>query len=161
MSRSPDAPLLWLHRCLVSLLLVLSGCSQLTPTSSVAIPPVPVGAARIWIYRNDGPYETSTRPYLRLNGQVDGIVEPNGALYRDVPPGHYVITVDSYGVPYPNQFTGVDLAAGQTTYVKVLSMREKVGGEFGVGSRARFFTQLVPADVAQADIAITPFYGNA
>ena len=86
MSRSPDAPLLWLHRCLVSLLLVLSGCSQLPPTSSVAIPPVPVGAARIWIYRNDGPYETSTRPYLRLNGQVDGIVEPNGALYLTQPP---------------------------------------------------------------------------
>jgi hypothetical protein len=159
-SRSPDALLRRLHRCLVSLLLVLSGCSQLPPTSSAAIPPVPFGAARIWIYRNDGPYETSTRPYLRFNGQVDGIVEPDGALYRDVPPGHYVVTVDSYGVPYPNQFTGVDLAAGQTVYVKVLSMREKVGGEFGVGSRARFFTLLVPADVAQADIAITPFYGN-
>jgi len=160
MSRSPDAPPRWVHRCLVSLLLVLSGCSQLPPTSSAVIPPVPVGAARIWIYRNEGPYETSNRPYLRLNDQVAGIVEPNGAFFRDVPPGHYAVTVDSYGVPYPNQFTGVDLAAGQTAYVKVLSMREKVGGEFGVGSRALFFTQLVPADVAQADIAVMPFYGS-
>jgi hypothetical protein len=160
MSRSPDAPPRWVHRCLVSLLLVLSGCSQLPPTSSAVIPPVPVGAARIWIYRNEGPYETSNRPYLRLNDQVAGIVEPNGAFFRDVPPGHYAVTVDSYGVPYPNQFTGVDLAAGQTAYVKVLSMREKVGGEFGVGSRALFFTQLVPADVAQADIAVMPYYGS-
>jgi hypothetical protein len=160
MSRRPNAPSCWLHRCLVGVLLVLCGCAQLPPTSSVAIPSVPVGAARIWIYRNDGPYETSDRPYLRLNGQVAGIVEPNGAFYCDVPPGHYAVTVDSYGVPYPNQFTGVDLAAGQTSFVKVLSMREKVGGEFGVGSRSRFFTELVPAEIAQADIAITPFYGN-
>jgi hypothetical protein len=160
MSRSPDAPPRWVHRCLVSLLLVLSGCSQLPPTSSAVIPPVPVGAARIWIYRNEGPYETSNRPYLRLNDQVAGIVEPNGAFFRDVPPGHYAVTVDSYGVPYPNQFTGVDLAAGQTAYAKVSSMREKVGGEFGVGSRALFFTQLVPADVAQADIAVMQFYGS-
>src|SRR5262249_52486146 len=128
MSRSSDAPLRWLHRCLTSLLLVLWGCAQLPPTSSVAIPSIPTGMARIWIYRNDGPYETSDRPYLRLNDQVAGIVEPNGAFYRDVPPGHYAVTVDSYGVPYPNQFAGVDLAAGQTAYVKGLSMREKVGG---------------------------------
>ena len=160
MSRRPDARLCWRHRCLVGLLLVLLGCSQLPSTGSAVIPPVPVGMARIWIYRNEGPYETSNRPYFRLNDQVAGIVEPDGALYRDVPPGHYAVTVDSYGVPYPNQFTGTDLAAGQTAYIKVVSMREKVGGEFGVGSRARFFTQLVPADVAQADIAITPFYGS-
>jgi hypothetical protein len=138
----------------------LSTCSQVPPTSSAVISPVPPGAARIWIYRNDGPYETSDRPYPRLNGHVAGIVEPNGAFYRDVPPGHYAVTVDSYGVPYPNQFTGVDLAAGETADVKVLSMREKVGGGEYISTRARFFTQLVPADVAQAGIAVTPFYGK-
>jgi hypothetical protein len=41
-----------------------------------------------------------------------------------------------------------------------LSMQEKVGGEFGVGNRSRFFTQLVPADAARAAIANTPFYGG-
>jgi hypothetical protein len=160
MSRNPDAPLGWLRGCLASLLLLLPGCGQLPPTSSVVIPPVPVGAARIWIYRNEGPYETSDRPYFRLNDQISGIVEPNGAFYRDAPPGHYAVTVDSYGVPYPNQFTGVDLAAGQTAYVEVLSMRDKVGGGEYISTRARFFTQLVPADVAQAAIAVTSFYGN-
>ena len=160
MSKSPGVPPRGLRRCAASVLLLLTSCSQVPPTSSAVIPPIPAGAARIWVYRNDGPYDSQNRPYLRLNGQVAGISEPNGALYRDLPPGHYTVSVDSYGVPYPNQFTGVDLAAGQVAFVKVLSMREKVGGEFGVGSRARFFTQLVPADVAQADIAITPFYGN-
>jgi hypothetical protein len=145
---------------LASLLLILASCIQLPPTSSVVIPPIATGAARIWIYRNDAPYESSDRPYLRLNGQVAGIVEPNGTFYRDVSPGHYAVTVDSYGVPFPNQFAGVDLAAGQTAFVKVLSMREKVGGGEYLATRVRFFTQLLPGDAAQAAVAATPFYGS-
>jgi hypothetical protein len=160
MSRSPDARLRRLHSCLASLFLVLASCAPLPPTSSVVIPPIPAGAARIWIYRNDGPYESSDRPYLRFNGQVAGIVEPNGTFYRDLPPGYYVVTVDSYGVPFPNQFAGADLAAGQTAFVKVLSMREKVGGGEYIVTRARFFTQLFPGDAARAAIAATPFYGS-
>jgi len=161
MSRNPGALPRWLHRCAASLLLVLTSCSQVPPTSSAVIPPVPAGAARIWIYRNDGPYDSQDRPYLRLNGQVAGIVEPNGAFFRDVPPGHYAVTVDSYGFPYPNQFAQLDLGAGQEAFIKVLSMRERVGGEVGVGTRALFFTQLFPADAARAAIASTPFYAGS
>jgi hypothetical protein len=97
-----------------------------------------------------------------LNGQIAGIIEPNGAVYRDVPPGQYAVTVDSYGVPYPNQFAQFHLGAGQEAFVKVLSTRERVGGggEGGLASRARFYTQLVPADIARAAIADTPFYGS-
>jgi hypothetical protein len=160
MSRRPDARLCRLHRCLTSLFLVLASCAQLPPTSSVVIPPIPAGAARIWIYRNDGPFEAQQTPFARFNDRVTGVVQANGALYRDVPPGHYSVTVDSYGVPYPNQFVEFNLGAGQEAFVQVLSMLEKVGGEFGVGSRARFFTQLVPADAARAAIANTPFYGG-
>ena len=159
MSKTPGVLPRWLQRCAANLLLILAGCSQVPPTSSVAIPPLPAGEARIWIYRNDGPYESQDRPYLRLNGQVAGIVEPNGAFYRDVPPAHYAVTVDSYGVPYPNQFAQVDLGAGQEAFIKVLSMRERVGGGDNNASRTLFFTQLFPADAARAAIANTPFYG--
>jgi len=69
------------------------------------------------------------------------------------------VTADSYGVPFPNQFAQVDLGGGQEAFIKVSSMREKVGGEAGVGSRARFFTQLVAPDAARVAIAATPFYG--
>lgn len=160
MSKNAGVRPRWLHRYAVSLLLVLTSCSQLPPTSSAVIPPVPAGSARIWIYRNDGPYDSQDRPYLRLNGQVAGIVEPNGAFYRDVPPGHYAVTVDSYGVPYPNQFVQFDLGAGHEAFIKILSMRERVGGGDYLASRAIFFTQLVTPDSARAAIATTPFYGS-
>jgi hypothetical protein len=160
MSRIPGVSLRWLRRCGASLLLVLTGCSEVPPTSSATVPPIPAGEARIWIYRNDGPHDTQDRPYLRLNGQVAAISEPNGAFYRDVPPGHYAVSVDSYGVPYPNQFAQVDLGAGQEAFIKVLSMRERVGGGGDSNAfRALFFTQLFPADAARAAIADTPFYG--
>ena len=159
MSKNSGVPPPWVHRCAASLLLVLGCCSQLPPTSSVVISPVPAGAARIWIYRNEGPYESHDRPYFRLNNQVAGISEPDGVLYRDVPPGRYVVSVDSYGVPYPIQFADFDIRAGQEAFIKVLSMRVKVGDD-GIASRAIFFTQLVAADAARAAIASTPFYGG-
>jgi hypothetical protein len=140
------------------LLLVTISCTQPPSTGSVVLPPVPGGAARIWIYRNETPQDSQERPYLRLNGQIAGIAEPNGAFYRDVPPGRYLVSVDSYGVAALNQFAQVDLGAGQEAFVKVLSKREKVGGP--EASRAAYFTRLVPADAARAAIAATPFYGT-
>jgi len=75
-----------LRSAAIALLLAATSCAQLPPTSSVVIPPVPGGAARIWIYRNDAPNEPNQTPYARLNGQIAGVVQLNGAFYRDVPP---------------------------------------------------------------------------
>src|SRR5580693_4074046 len=55
-------------------------------------------AARIWVYRDDGPFDSLARPYVRLNGAIIGISEMQGVLYRDVPPGVYTVTVDSDGM---------------------------------------------------------------
>jgi len=144
----------------IAVLLTAANCSRLPATGSVVIPPIPAGTARIWIYRNDGPNEIQASPYLRLNGRVAGISEPDGAFYRDLTPGRYVVTVDSYIDSYVSQFASVDLAAGQEAYVKVLSMlRDKVGGEPG-GNRDIFYTRLIPAEMARAAIAVTPFYGS-
>jgi len=125
----------------------------------VVIPPVSAGTSRIWIYRNEGPHEATDTPYIRLNSQIIGVVQPNGAFYRDAPPGHYSVIVDSYGAPYPNQFAQVDLGARQEAFVEVLSKREKVGGP--EGSRAAYFAEIVPANVAWAAIVAIPFYGGS
>ena len=132
---------------------------ELPPTNSVAIPPIPAGGARLWVYRDGGPREAQQRSYLRLNGQIAGISEPNGTFYRDVAPGHYTITVDSYLSTYVNQFADLNLAAGQEVFVKVLSQGQRVGGE--TGSRENFYTQVVPAEAARPDAARRPFYGGS
>ena len=163
MSNSPGVSPRRSHWCAASLLLLLTGCSQVPPTNAAVIPPIPAGGARIWIYRNDGPAESHERPYLRINGQIAGISEPNGAFYRDLPPGRYTVSVDSYGVPYPNQFAQFDLGAGQEAFVKVLSQRERVGGggDSGFGLRAIFYAWLIPPDEARPEISSIPFYGSS
>ena len=77
----------WCGAAATAVLLLAANCAALPPTSSVVIPPVPGGAARIWIYRNDAPNEPNQTPYVRLNGQITGLMQPNGAFYRDVAPG--------------------------------------------------------------------------
>jgi hypothetical protein len=149
----------WWGAAATAVLLFAANCAPLPPTSSVVIPPVPGGAARIWIYRNDAPNEPNQTPYVRLNGQIVCLMQPNGAFYRDVPPGYYTVAVDSYGAPYPHQFADFNLGPGQEAFVEVLSMREKVGSSEGL--RTFFFTQLVPPEIARPAIAGTPFYGGS
>jgi len=144
-----------------AVLLVAANCAQLPPTNSVAIPPIPAGEARLWVYRDGGPRETQERAYLRLNGQIAGISEPNGAVYHDVVPGHYAVTVDSYLGTYFNQFADLDLAAGQEAFVEVLSQGQWVGGEVGGSYVENFYTLVIPAKAARADVAHRPFYGGS
>jgi hypothetical protein len=163
MPNNPGVAARYSRRGAMSLLFLIAGCSQLPSTGSVTIPPVAAGESRIWLYRNEGLHESHETPYFRLNEQPVGISEPNAALYRDVPPGHYSVSVDSYGVPYPNQFANFDIRAGQEIFIKVVSMRERVGGggDSGLGLRAIFYTWLIPADAARGQISSIPFYGGA
>ena len=82
----------------------------------------------------------------------------NGTFYRDVSPGQYTVTIDSYLSGYFNQFADITLTAGQEAYIKVLSQGQRVGGERG--GRENFYTQVVPAEAARADAARRPFYGG-
>ena len=157
MSKTPAFTPRWRCCAAVAAILVAANCTQLPPTSSVAIPPLQAGGARLWVYRDGGPRDAQQRPYLRLNGQIAGISEPNGTFYRDVAPGHYTVTVDSYTSTYINQFADLDLAAGQEAYVKVLSQGQRVSDR---GGRENFYTQVIPAETARPDAARHRFYGG-
>jgi hypothetical protein len=138
--------------------MAVTTCTHLPPTSSVPIPPIPAGAARLWFYRDYEPAETLARPYVRLNEQVAGVSEPGGAFYRDVAPAHYSITVDSAGRDV-NQFVAVNLAAGEEAYAKVLSLRSWLDDDcMAWGGCDTFYVRLMPADAARAAIARSPFY---
>jgi hypothetical protein len=149
------------------LALAAAACTQLPQTASVTVPPIPPGEARVWFYRDGGPYDGVGTPYLRMNEAIVGISEPGGASYRDVPAGPYHITVDSYGKDF-NQEKDVQLAAGQELFVKIVSLRAWIvggggGGDGGGGSemaRDTFYVWLIPPEIARADVARSAFYGG-
>ena len=146
------------------LLVIIAGCGPGLPlTGAVALSPVPPQQARIWFYRELNYNGTQARPYLRLNGAVIGISEPGGSFYRDVAPGNYHITVDSYGVDY-NQTRDVDLLPGQEVFAKVVSNDNWVDfGGSGRGSsfhRDTFYVWTLPPQVAHWEMGQTRFFGG-
>jgi len=149
----------------VSLLtLAIASCAPLPPTAAVSIPPVPPGAARVWFYRDGGPYVDGPGiPYLRMNEAIVGVSQPEGALYRDVAPGQYHVTVDSYGKDF-NQSREVYLFPGQQMYFKIVSLRDWITGGGGRNSggyeRNTFYVWEMPPEVAQGDVARSRFDGG-
>lgn len=145
-------------------LFALTACSQLPATASVAVPPIPAGEGRVWFYRDAGPFEDQSRPYIRMNDLIVGILEPLGAFYRDVPPGHYLVSVDQY-LTGLNQTRDVDLSAGQQVYLKIVALNDWIAGggadKSNGYSRPAFYVWLIPAEVAQGDVAHSPFYGGS
>jgi hypothetical protein len=143
--------------------LALTSCAPLPPTASAVIPPIPTGAARVWFYRDPGPYNGVETPYIRMNDAVVGISQLGGASYRDVPPGQYLVTVDSYGRDF-NQSRQVYLYPGQQAYFKVVTLRNWIAGggarvqnEF---QRTTFYVWQIPPEVAQGEVARSQFYGG-
>jgi hypothetical protein len=151
-------------------LLAVAGCAQLPPAASGLGAPIPAGEARVWIYRLAGPYDSQARPYIRMNNGVVAISEPGGAFYRDLPPGHYHVSVDSY-LAEPSQSGDVDLTPGQQVYFKVVAAEFACSGGGGGGSddgggggtcqRDNFYAWSIPPEVAQGEVARSPFLGGS
>jgi hypothetical protein len=146
-------------------LYVMASCAQ-TPstTASVTVPPVPAGEARAWFYRDEGPYGNNSLPQLFINGGLVEALQPRGAVYRDLPPGHYHVAVGNY-LADANAAKDVDLAAGQQVYFKIVSNINWIGGggqsaDTGY-SRPTYDVWLMPMGWAQSEVARSPFYGGS
>jgi hypothetical protein len=157
---------MFIRPIVVGIFLLVAACSQLPPTASVTVPPIPPGQARVWFYRDGGPYDGVGTPYLRMNDAIVGVSEPGGASYRDVLAGPYHITVDSYGKDF-SQDQDVQIASGQELYFKIVSLRNWVMGGSGGGdatsgdfARDTFYVRVIPPEVARADVARSAFYGG-
>ena len=143
----------------------------LLPAAAFAQPPAapylnaapPPGMARIWFFRDLNPNETLAMAYIRLNGAVAGVSEAGGAFYRDVAPGRYHISVDSYVDDRHNE-ADVVLAPGMEAYARVLPFDDIVQGGGGRGGgggyrRNTFVVWLYPPEVGRA--AVTHSYFTA
>jgi hypothetical protein len=106
----------------MGLLLIAAACTQPLVTAAAA-PQIPAGAARIWFYQGYEPpgrqsYTSALIPTIVANGTYIGQAPPGTVFYRDVPPGHYDITIPN---PFgSNGFAHFDLAAGQQAFVKLV-----------------------------------------
>ena len=109
--------------------------------------------ARVWFYQDASPYVSINYATVSMNGSVAGAVPPyGGSLYRDVPPGHYHLTVLSEGLDV-NQATDVDLAPGQEVYVKVLNSPDWATGNLGSVRRDTYYLRPIPTATARAELA--------
>ncbi len=117
----------------------------------------------MWFYRDLGLYDGLGTPFLRMNGAIVGVSEPGGALYRDVAPGQYHVTVDNY-LSDANQARDVYLFPGQQAYFKIVSLKNWIAGGNRFGSdfhRDTFYVWQIASEVAQGDVARGEFYGGS
>jgi hypothetical protein len=152
----------WLRRASGAMLLLLVGCAPPpAPTASTQVAGIALGQARIWVYRDIDTYESNGRPYVRFNGAVQGIAEKNGTFYRDVVPGTYVVTVDSYGVDV-GQTAQLSLAAGQEAFIKIVSLGnwDDMSGRRGGGGHDTFYAWLMRPEIGRAEVAQHSFFGG-
>ena len=111
------------------------------------------GSARVWFYQDDSPYVSINYATISMNGIVAGSLQPyGGAIYRDMPPGHYRITAAGSGTD-DNQAADVDLTSGQEVFVKVLNLPDWATSNLGSMRRDTFYVRLVPAAAARAELA--------
>jgi len=120
------------------------------------LPPVPSDRARIFFFRDYEPYESLSRPYVTLNGEVAGISEPGGVSYRDVAPGRYLVAVRNRTF-YPDQDKSVAVRGGETAYVKVGSLKSYNSGNNTYEPDTFAVVVVDPAD-AQRDIASKRYF---
>ena len=136
-------------------LLLIAGCA-IPQQAAVAPPgPVPPGQARIWFYRVYSPSLSRNMANVDLNGARAATVLPSGPpVAVDVAPGAYHIAPESFGVD-TNQTRDVNLAAGQTVYVKILDDPDRVSsGDRTEFRRDTFYAWLMPPAVALAEMRV-------
>ena len=162
MRKNKNSAACWLMGAVQAvLLLAMAGCAQQPVTAAISIPAFPAGEARIWFYRDYEPYAGKGLPAIAANGGYVGQAELGGAFYRDVPPGHYHVTVQTVGID-TNQTANFDLPAGQEAYVKIVSLPSwETGGNKVEWEKPTFYAWLIPNQVAQADVAHLSFYGGS
>ncbi|HYM71887.1 MAG TPA: hypothetical protein VET89_02825 [Stellaceae bacterium] len=136
-------------------MLALAGCAAPVQVAQAPAGPIPPGQARIWFYREYEPSVSRNFANIDLNGARVATVPPFGAaIYRDVAPGHYLISPESMGSDV-NQSKEIDLRPGQEVFAKVLADNTWVsGGDLNDYHRDTFYISLIPPEVARAQIAL-------
>ena len=145
----------WLRRALGGVaVLTLAGCAMQPQIAQAPPAPLAAGQARIWFYRDYEPSVSRGIANVDLNGARLASVAPyGGAIYRDLAPGRYHLSVESFARDVSQQ-GDVDLAPGQEIFAKVQADNTRVaGGDTTDFVRDTFYLWLMAPEVARAQIA--------
>jgi hypothetical protein len=123
--------------------------------ATIAAPQTPPDEARIWFYRGYEPpsgganYSPASIPAIVANGTYVGPAPSGSVFYRDVPPGHYDITIPNPGgAQYPS--ANFDLLPGQQAFVEIVLIR---GNSLRPWQHwSGFGALLVPQQLVQAEV---------
>ena len=130
--------------------------------SPAALAPVVPNGARIWFYQDGSPSDGLGVAVVRLNGAPVGMSQTNSSFYRDIAPGHYHISLDN-PVNDLNQTADIDIAPGQTAYIKIATLDNwavSSGGQRGGGAHTTFYIWPMPTVTGAAAVAHLPVYGG-
>jgi hypothetical protein len=135
------------RRVLARLLLTftLAGSTPVpVDAAQVQLQPMPAGVARVWFLRQFEPAESLATPMIYVNGVPLAASQPGSAFFRDLTPGNYTFTVDSYGVD-TNQAATLQLAPGMQPYLEIQSLRswDRFGDSSG---RDTFYVRAISAE---------------
>jgi hypothetical protein len=137
-----------------------AACAPIQPASPVG--PVAANTARIWFYQDGAPSDGVGVAQIRLNGAPVGLTQTNSSFYRDLPAGHYHVSLDN-PVNDINQSADIDIAPGQQAYVKIAVLDNwamSSGGQRGGGAHTTFYIWPMPATVGSAAVAHLPVFGG-
>ena len=141
------------------LLLALAGYTPV-PVGKAAqakLQPLPAGVARVWFLRQFEPAENLATPMIYINGVPVAPSQPGAAFFRDLAPGIYTFTVDTYGVD-TNQAATLQLVAGMQPYLEIQSLRSwyRSGDSSG---RDTFYVRAISADWAAKYLPTMSYLG--
>jgi hypothetical protein len=137
----------------------LAVCTSAPPVNAaqVQLQPVPAGVARVWFLRQFEPAESLATPMIYVNGVPLAPSQPGSAFFRDLTPGNYTFTVDSYGVD-TNQAATLQLVPGMQPYLEIQSLRswDRFGDSSG---RDTFYVRPISAEWAAKYLPAMSYLG--
>jgi hypothetical protein len=142
----------------LALTFTLAVCTSVpTVDAAVQLQPMPAGVARVWFLRQFEPAESFATPMIYVNGVPLAASQPGSAFFRDLTPGNYTFTVDSYGVD-TNQAATLQLAPGMQPYLEIQSLRswERSGDSSG---RDTFYVRAISAEWAAKYLPAMSYLG--
>lgn len=140
----------WLRAVGIAAAALLTGCA-VAPHPPPLVAPLAANEARIFVFRDNEPYESLDWVPVTFNGRKVGAVGPGLFFYRDVTPGTYGIDVISDSL-WPDQARTVAARAGETIYAKVEVLRDSAASDSSDMPSPTFIVAIINPELGRNEV---------